>query len=223
MVFYLICIGMGLFASLFYWGVKNKPKFKNHNVILIILILVSIMEVAGYYTSRRSINNSLLYNIGWVYVESLLLIFYFYSFQLTQREKKLIRWVTILFFSWGLFNSIFYQNIIFTFQYFSFLPFAIFIVFLSMYFLYKVLTLKMYADRNLLEVPHFWIVTTILFFYIEAIVLFGTYQFYPEIVVANVKLLFGFNRFIASLMYLSFGFSFLVPLIKFQYQSRSIS
>jgi hypothetical protein len=170
------------------------------------------METAGAYTASRSINNSLLYKIGWVYVESLLLIFYFYSLEQSNSVKNGIRWISVLLFLWGILNSIFIQDITNTFQYFSFLPFALFIISLTMYFLYKILNLKIYADKNLIQIPHFWIICAILFFYIEAVVLFGTYQFYPSIVIEHVSLFFSFNRFLAGLMYLTFGLSFFIPL-----------
>ncbi|SIS51903.1 hypothetical protein [Belliella pelovolcani] len=210
--FYLISIGLGLFASLIYWGIKNKPQIKSHGIILLILLLVFGMESAGSYTAARRINNTLLYNIGWVYLESLLLILYFYSLEQSHQLKTGIRWMTVLIFLWGILNSFLYQDMTNTFQYFSFLPFALFIIGLTGLFLYRILNLKLYPDKNLVQIPHFWITCSILFFYVEAIVLFGTYQFYPSVVVAHVDIFFSFNRFLAGLMYLTFGLSFFIPL-----------
>ncbi|MFD2034129.1 hypothetical protein ACFSKL_04965 [Belliella marina] len=219
--FYLISIGISLFASLLFWGIKNKPQIKNHGVILSILALVFVMETAGEYTASRSINNSLLYNIGWVYIESILLIFYFYTLEDDSKMKKKIRLLTIPIILWGLINTIFLQDITKEFQYYSFLPFATMILFLSIYFLKKILDLKIFAEKNLLEVPHFWIICAILFFYIEATVLFGTYQFYPDIVKENVSLFFSFNRVLAGIMYLTFGISFFIPLFMYKRNSQA--
>ncbi len=51
----------------------------------------------------------------------------------------------------------------------------------------------------------------IFLFYIEALLLFGTYQFHPVFVVNHVKLLFTINQFAAGLMYLVFGLAFMLP------------
>ncbi|GAB2625549.1 hypothetical protein [Belliella aquatica] len=209
--FYLVCIGVSLFASVLFWGIKNKPQIKNHGVILAILFLVFLMEITGDYTASRSINNSLLYNIGWVYLESVLLIFYFYTLEIDALVKKKIRLITISMMTWGLGNTLFFQDITSTFQFFSFLPFAIAIIILSVHFLSKILNLKIFAERNILSVPHFWIVCALLFFYCEAVLLFGTYQFYPKPIIENVALLFNFNRLLAGIMYLTFGLSFFIP------------
>lgn len=209
--FYLVCIGVSLFASVIFWGIKNKPQIKNHGVILAILFLVFLMEMTGDYTASKSINNSLLYNIGWVYLESVLLIFYFYSLEIDTLVKKKIRLITIFLMIWGLANTYFFQDITSTFQFFSFLPFAIAIITLSIHFLSKILNLKIFAERNILSVPHFWIVCSLLFFYCEAVLLFGTYQFYPSTIIENVEIVFNFNRLLAGIMYLTFGLSFFIP------------
>lgn len=175
-----------------------------------ILFLVFFMEMTGDYTASKSINNSLLYNIGWVYLESVLLIFYFYTLEIDALVKKKIRLITISIMTWGLGNTLFFQDITSTFQFFSFLPFAIAIIILSVHFLSKILNLKIFAERNILSVPHFWIVCALLFF-CEAVLLFGTYQFYPKPIIENVALLFNFNRLIAGIMYLTFGLSFFIP------------
>lgn len=116
-------------------------------------------------------------------------------------------WILII----GLINSLFFQPIDLALQYFSLLPFGIFIIFLSIRLLKNIMILRLYPDHNLLAIPHFWISSTVLFFYLEALFLFGTYQFNPEFVVKNVIVIFTFNKFMAGLMYLLFGISFVFP------------
>ncbi|MCH7398540.1 hypothetical protein MM236_11090 [Belliella sp. DSM 107340] len=210
--FYLIAIGISLIASLVFWGIKKKPQIKNQWVILAILALVFVMESAGEYTASRFINNSLLYNLGWVYIESILLIFYFYSLESSPIIKSRVRLFTVFIVILGLANTLFFQDIFYEFQYFTFLPFALIIIVLSIHFLKKILRLEIYSDKNILCVPNFWIACSIVFFYGEAILLFSTFQFYPATIIENVKVVFTFNRLLAGIMYLTFGLSFFLPL-----------
>jgi len=209
--FYHLIIGIALSVSLFsLW--KNSCKERSHQkVIVLILLLGLVLELAGYYTASKGTNNSLLYNLGFVYLESSLLIFYLGLLEINQRFRKKIFFITIGLFLWGGGNSIFFQSLILEFQFFSLLPFGLFILFLVIRFLTQIMLMKVYPDQQLVLLPHFWICSVILFFYVEVIFLFGTYHFNPQFVVEHVKLFFGFNKLLAGIMYLIFGISFLFP------------
>lgn len=209
--FYLFVIAVGFLFSLFPLRKNKGLESTAQNVIIAILFLALVMEFAGAYTAVRGINNSLLYNLGWVYAESLLLIFYLCLLEANQVFRSKIGWISLGLVCWGLINSLFFQSIGTVFQYFTFLPFALLIVFLVFRFLIHLIQMKTYADRDLIQLPHFWISWAILLFYIEAILLFGTYQFHPEFVLAHVQLLFTINQLVAGLMYLVFGLAFLLP------------
>jgi hypothetical protein len=208
---YHTVIAVSLLISFFSLFITKKEELLNHRLIFGTLAWVLLFESFGLITARQGINNSLLYNISWVYIESLLLIGYFYLLEKSSHFRKRMIYISIVFLVIGLINSLFFQSIDQTFQYFSLLPFGIFIIFLSIRLLKNILTLKLYPDHNLLAIPHFWISSTVLFFYLEALVLFGTYQINPGFVVENVKVLFGFNKFMAGLMYLFFGIAFIFP------------
>lgn len=210
---YLTVIAVGLIASTMYLFFEKKTVHPTQRIFLGILSIVLILETVGLLTARQRINNSLGYNIGFVYIESLLLIGYFYFMEKSPSFKKIIVLITFLILVWGAVVSVQLQNIQMVFQYYTFLPFGLFLLFLSGRLLGQILNLRMFADWDLLLLPHFWISTAIIFFYLEALLIFGAYQFDPEFVVANVKVLFGFNRFIAGTMYFVFGIAFFIPLI----------
>jgi hypothetical protein len=209
--FYHLIIGIALSVSLFsLW--KNTGNERTHQKVIVLILLLGLaLELAGYYTASKGINNSLLYNLGFVYLESSLLIFYMGLLEINQNFRKKIFFITIGLFLWGIFNSIFFQSLVLEFQFFSLLPFGLFILFLVIRFLTRIMQMKIYPDHQLVLLPHFWICSAILFFYVEVIILFGTYQFNPQFVVEHVKLLFGFNKFLAGIMYFVFGISFLFP------------
>jgi hypothetical protein len=209
---YLLVIGLSVLLSLINFGLKKKGT-KGQGIILGLLILVLVFESIGSYTADLNINNSLLYNICWVYIESLLLVVYFYKFEISKTAKKNIILTSFLLLLWGIANSVFFQSISKVFQFYSFFPISLFILTLCVRFLYNMLNLRIFKDWNLITLPHFWICTGILFFYVEAIFVFGLYQFYPQFVIENVSVIFGFNTLMAGTMYLIFGFSFLIPKI----------
>lgn len=210
---YLTVIAFGLIASLLYLLFDKKTVHPTQRIFLGILSIVLILETVGLLTARQRINNSIGYNIGFIYLESLLLIGYFYFMEKNLFFRKIILMVTLFIAVWAMVVSVQLQDIRTVFQYFAFLPFGLFILFLSGRLLGQILNLRMFADWDLLLLPHFWISTAIIFFYLEALLIFGAYQFDPEFVVANVRVLFGFNRFIAGTMYFVFGIAFFIPLI----------
>jgi uncharacterized protein with PQ loop repeat len=208
---YLLIIATGFLFSLFPFNKSKGIETTAQNSIVAVLFLALVMELAGAYTASKGINNSLLYNLGWVYVESLLLIFYLCLLEANQAFRRKIGWISLGIVCWGLINSLFFQPIGTVFQYFTFLPFALLIVFLVLRFLIQLIQMKTYADMDLIQLPHFWISWAILLFYFEAILLFGTYQFHPVFVLDHVHLLFTINQLVAGLMYLVFGLAFMLP------------
>lgn len=219
--FYLFTIAISLIAGFGYLTLKYKLEKKSQRIIFAILLVAMILEIIGYFTAKNKINNSLFYNIGWTYIESLLFIGYFYLLEKEQKERNKILIISTILLLWSLTNSIFIQPIQEVFQFYSFLPFGLFIIYLSGRFLKNILNLRYYANWNLLVLPHFWISCLIIFFFIEALTLFGAYQFYPVIVIENVQILFGLNRLLAGIMYLSFGLVFFLPMIYDRYDRVS--
>ncbi|MGY6741796.1 MAG: hypothetical protein ACXIUQ_03595 [Cecembia sp.] len=209
--FYLFVIAVGFLFSLFPLRKRKGLESTAQNTIIGVLFLALLMELAGAYSAAKGINNSLLYNLGWVYAESLMLIFYLCLLEVNQKFKRKIVWISLGIVCWGLVNTLLFQPIDTVFQYFTFLPFAFLIVFLVLRFLIQLIQMKTYADRDLIRLPHFWISWAILLFYMEAILLFGTYQFHPVFVLEHVHLLFTINQFVAGLMYLVFGMAFMLP------------
>lgn len=208
---YHTVIALSLLTSFLSLFATRKEELPMHRLIFFTIGWVLVFESYGLITARQGINNSLLYNVSWVYIESILLIAYFYLLEKNTRFKKRIILISLFILFLGLVNTIFFQSITNTLQYYTLLPFGLFILLLSFRLLKNILNLKLYPDHNLMAIPHFWISCTVLFFYIEALVLFGTYQLNPGFVVENVTVLFSINKFMAGLMYLFFGIAFIFP------------
>jgi hypothetical protein len=209
--FYHFIIGISLLLILVLRTQLKSSNRKQINIITFTLGLVLVMELIGFYTARQRINNTLLYNLGWIYLESYLLIAYFYSLEKSLLWRKRIIQLSILLLIWGVTNSLFFEPLYGALQFFSLLPYGLSLILLSIRLLYQLLNLEIYSNQNLPNIPHFWISSIILFFYLEAIFLFGTYQFHPSLIVENVRVFFTINKMMAGLMYLMFGLAFIFP------------
>lgn len=208
---YHFIIGASLILILWLrFYLKSIPRIQI-NIITYTLALVLVVELIGFYTARQRINNTLIYNIGWVYLESFLLIAYFYTLEQNLFWRKRILQISGTLGVWGIVNSLFLEPIAGALQYFSLLPFAAFLITLAIRLLHHLLNLEVYTQKSLLSTPHFWISSAILFFYLEAVILFGTYYFYPEIIIKNVNIAFTINKLMAGLMYFAFGIAFILP------------
>ncbi|MGY6523434.1 MAG: hypothetical protein ACXIUD_17010 [Mongoliitalea sp.] len=210
---YLNTIAIGLLGSVVYFFLKKRSLSTTNWVLLATLGIVLILETIGFNTSRQKINNSFYYNIGFIHLESLLLIAYFYFLAKSSSIKKTILQVTGVLIVWGIFVSIFLQDIQSTFQFFAFFPYIVFILFLAVRLLNQLVKQQVFENTKLVLIPHFWIGLFITLFYSVAIFIFGTFQFHPEFVTTHSKVIFGFNRLLAGTMYLVFGFAFFIPLI----------
>lgn len=87
---YHTVIAMSLFISLISVFAAKKEDRASHVLITVILGWVLLFESFGLKTARQGINNSLLYNISWVYIESLLLVGYFYLLEKSPHFRKRI-------------------------------------------------------------------------------------------------------------------------------------
>ncbi len=209
--FYQLSISLGIVISLISLRKNSGRERFIQKVIVFILLWVLVLESIGNYTASRGINNSALYNFGFIFLESFMLIYYFSLIETSLQFKKKVWIFCGLFILWGFINSYLFQPITLEFQFFSFLPFALLILFLAIRFLIRVMQMKVYAQKNLIRLPHFWISWVVIIFYLEALCLFGSYQFYPSFVLDNVTFLFSVNQIIAGLMYVTFGLAFLFP------------
>jgi len=205
---YLLFIFIGAVASLLYLFKNNKRYITTNKIILGLLIFVFFFELLGNWTANRNINNHLVYNVCWVYLESMLIIGYFYMLHKKRRIKQMILIFGGIVLFLSILNTILMESFIASFQYNSFAMFSILIIGLSLHFLLKIFRFQIYQNYNILAIPHFWIVVGIFFFYFEALITFGIIFNIPGLEHRIIIGLMYFNRIMAALMYLFLGFSF---------------
>jgi hypothetical protein len=180
-------------------------------ILTVTLVLILTVEMVAFWMKGNGLNNFILYNFGWIYLEFILLAAYFYQFESTSLGRKNIVWVTALLTCGGVYNSIFLQNPFTEFQTYSFLPISLCMIGLSARFIYRLLKLRLFANRSLGSIPHFWINTFILFFYLEATFCCGLTFFKAEFFIDEAIIFNVYKGMLGGMRYLVFGIAFYIP------------
>ncbi len=189
---------------------RVQPYEKLHRIVFFILISVTLLEFFGTYSSNKGISNLVAYNLVFVYLESLMFLYFFKNIF---NEKKTSKWLSIgatVFILWGTSNSILFQPLN-TFQNNSFLVGSLLVIGCCFYFFYGIIKKDWYSDQNLFALPVFWIVTIVMFFYTCSFLFFASIGMVNE---HNIDLMFKINQIIqalSTLMYLTMGLAFYIP------------
>lgn len=212
---YIFFILLSLIFSLLYFFVKNRNQgYEGAHRLISIFILVGLtIEVIGELTSRYGLNNSLYYNLLFVYGQTSLFIYFFYLISDNIRLKKRIIHLSIFFICFGLIYSLFFQSIHLAFHNYSYAIGSLILIILAINFFLDIFNLNKYEDKNLLAIPYFWIVTVILFFYSATFFYFTPLRLLYEIEVSLIEPVHLVIRFLAGLMYVVLGLAFYAPFV----------
>lgn len=212
---YIFFILLALIASFSYFLVKNKKKefVHTHRLIFVLLFMVLVLEIIGELTAQYAYNNSLFYNLLFVYLETCMIFYFFRLIYEEKQIKKAIAYALVFYVALGIIVSVFFQPIHLEFHNFSYAFGSMFIIILAIKFFMDVFNLKRYGDKNLLSIPYFWIVTVILFFYSATFFYFTPLKLLYNIDKSLIDPLSIIIQFLAGLMYTVFGLSFYAPYI----------
>ena len=212
---YIFFIFLSLIFSLLYLVVKNRNQdYKKTHCLISIFILVGLtIEVIGELTSRYGMNNSLYYNLLFVYGQTALFMYFSYLISENIRLKKRILILFIFFVCFGLIYSLFFQSIHLAFHNYSYAIGSLILITLAISFFLDIFNLNKYEDTNLLAIPYFWIVTVILFFYSATFFYFTPLRILYEIEVTLIEPVHLVIRFLAGLMYMVLGLAFYAPFL----------
>ncbi len=191
---------------------KNNYK-PIHRLFFFIIGLVLILEMTGYYLKVRTINNSFLYNIGFVYIESLLILLYFTLISQEAKFRKIVRLSMFGLILLGITNTLFFQNITSVFHTYSYSIISLMIIGCCIKFFIDVILQGRYENQNTFGIPHIWIVSGILIFYSSTAIYFSSIHVLYDM---NKELFLNLRavvRFLSATSYLIFAFSFYTPYI----------
>lgn len=212
---YIFFILLAWMVSVPYFLFKNRNKEydRTHRLISVLLFMVLILEITGEITSQYGYNNSLFYNLLFVYAETCMIFYFFYLIDEDKKLRRIITYAFIFHVVFGIIVSLFFQPIGLEFHNYSYAFGSLTIIGLAIKFFMDVFNLKRYGDKNLLSMPYFWIVTVILFFYSATFFYFTPLRLLYDIEKSLIAPLAIIIQFLAGLMYIVFGLSFYAPYI----------
>jgi len=207
---YLILIWIGTLLSIPSFFISNEQYKNQQRCIFIILLTISILESYGTYTSSKGINNALVYNIVFVYLETILFL---YFFALTSNGPRFIKKVYLIitfFILFGILNTAFSQSLD-QLQTYSFSVGSFLIIGFSLHYFYQIFNSNMFKGQNLLSVPSFWIITFVLFFYACSFLFFASARLMDVNSFGLYRNIYYMILILGSLMYLVMGLTFYSP------------
>lgn len=210
---YLGLIWLGMLVSIPTFFIPDNIYKKQHRCIFIILAAVVILESYGTYTSLNGVKNAWVFNVGFVYLETLLFL---YFFTLVFKNPKFTRISTILsaiFIVWGILNTLFFQEFD-LFQSYSFIFGSMLIIGCCTYFFYLLFVDEsIFKNQSLKSFPPFWIITFVLFFYACSFLFFASVRLMNESNFGLLGQIYSLIKVLGVLMYLVMGLAFYAPYI----------
>ena len=212
---YISCIIVGLLLSLFFFFFKRKYQLqeKSHDFIFFIISYVLSFELYALILVESGEKNVLVYNIFFVFGETILILIYLGSLIEAKRIKRNVVYFIVFFIVWAVINTIFIQPPTQVFQQYTHLLGSLGVVLFCCYLMYSLFMSDKVDNVSLLSVPHFWNIAAILFFYSGSFIYFGSLNVTWGLDYYYIIVLASLNRFFAATLYLIFGFSFYSPLI----------
>lgn len=205
---FMILMGMLLSIPCFFLDLKGFKK--GHRIVFSILVLVSIVEFYGGYLARQGIRNHWVYNIGFVYGETILILTYLSVVLNSPKNKVVLKVTAFLFGAFAVLNILFFDPID-QFHNYSLTIGSILIILGCFYFFYVVMTQDTYLDAKLWQVPDFWVVSFFLLFYSASMMYFSFLYNIIELEDVMRKQLNFVLKVIGGTMYLVFGLVYYIP------------
>lgn len=209
LTWYQVLIIIGMLVSVPYFFFAHRENRKKHLVIFLTLLCTSVTEVRAKQLQLLKINNTFVVNTGYI-IMGISLIFLFFYLILNQSKKPLYLWV--VYITWIIINSIYFQTITTTFQNYSWALASLMIIGMCLYFFYSIFSKNQFGNINLIAVPEFWIVSFLMFFYASSFLFFISYSFYYEIMDIELYMQLNFLiKIMGNIMYLVMGLAFYAP------------
>jgi hypothetical protein len=206
---YLSSIFLGLGGGIFYALRFNEKHQKSDTPYLILglLVFVTCFELYAIYLVETGRYNVIVYNICFYYLETFILLGYFYAINLSKTIRRSILYFSVIYLTWGVVNTLFIQDIRVTMHNYSFLIASLGILTFCLLFLFGITKHNKYFERPLWTIPHFWNTSVLLIFYSSAFLFFISLNFLNELDPQLVEILGAINRTVAGIMYIVLGFS----------------
>ena len=209
--FYQIFLFLGILLSVPLFFIDDFEYKKLHRILFGVIVMVTFLETFGTYTGEKGIQNVIYYNLLFVYLETILILYFFFWVFPIKKAQKYTAIAAFGFFIWAIIYSIFFQSL-FVFHSVSYVIGGILLISFSLYFFYGLMKEVWYQDKSLLSLPMFWIITMIMFFYSGSLLYFASFRFISG---ENIELMENINKLmqiLSVLMYWVMGLAFYIPI-----------
>lgn len=210
---YNLIIFAGMLFSIPCFFLDLRQYRNSHRVIFMILVLVSIVEGYGRYLGSNGIRNAWVYNFGFVYSETILVMVYF-SMVFDNIKVRKFFWIMAGLFGLFAFANLGFLQPIDQLHSNSLSIASIIIILSSLYFFFRLLTKDLYLEEKLWQVPDFWVVSFFLLFYSSSLLYFTFIADINALGVDLQKLLNFVLLLISGTMYLFLGLVYYLPLLR---------
>lgn len=207
---YNISIVIGaLLAIISYYFLRWKNE-KFHLLVAVLVTYISVIEITGRYLTILNIPNTLIYNLGFVFAEVLLILFLFHIIFHNKHYSKLLFISACFFVLYFTFNALLLQPFI-LFQSYSYMVGSLLIIGFSLAYFYEEVQKSNQVQDNLLLNPEFWTVSLIGLFFSTTVFIFAAVntmsEHMPGELINQLALLIQVS---GAIMYLGIGAALLI-------------
>lgn len=192
---------------------RTRP-VQEHALIFVFVLVGLIVESLGRYLGTQGINNSLLYNVFFVHVQTVIALWYIMITCESSKISTFLRGLMVIIPIFFFINSYTLQNPREVFQTYSFQLSSFSIILGTLIYFYRINFKNLQEEKNLLALPSFWVNTFLLFFYTASFLYFSSIFFLYTMDVILVRQLNFILRLLGILMYLGLALSFFSPLLE---------
>lgn len=186
---------------------KDQLFFKSHQYFAVLMVITSIVEVAGLISTLFKLRNFAIYNFFLPFQAMFLAVIFFRNVSKSFLRRSIVVFLFLFPFA-VLMNTIFFQGFTETFQSYTFLIGGLFMIYLSISYFYELFSNPVLAEIDILQLPFFWISTGMLFYFSGAFLWGGYVNFFIDNDYVLAGSISRITTILASLMYTLFAIGF---------------
>jgi len=188
-----------------------EKTYKAQRILFAVICVGFVTEVIGKYYGSHGENNSWIYNLGFLYLETIVIWYYFLTVFRKRHYQKIFLVGIVLFSVWFVFNSFFLQGFWETFQTYTVIISSLSIILCCLWFFYSLVAKNWLNEESLLWFPAFWVVCFVFFFYTASFMYFTSLGYLIGLDMELIRILGTVLRTLGGLMYLVMGLAYLLP------------
>ncbi|PSL00517.1 hypothetical protein CLV48_11569 [Cecembia rubra] len=208
---YILLLSLVIGVIPFFSFQENK---KEHRVLFSVIFLGLVTEAIGLYYGSRGIYNSWIYNISFLYLETIVIWFYFLAVFRKGHYQKIFIVGIVLFSVWFVFNSFFLQGFWEVFQTYTVIISSLSIILCCLWFFYLLVAKNWLSEKSLVWFPAFWVVCFLFFFYAASFLYFTSLGYLISLDWHLNYILNSILKTLSGLMYMVMGFAYLLPYLQ---------